>query len=93
MGITNSKHNQSYNELVYQLDTLTCGWDTPSECHSIFIINAGLITDNVSKLVEEKPELIINVIKVYPQVKEHLFDILGTEKYRHVSNQLEMYYL
>lgn len=93
MGIVNTKHEQPYDELVYLLDTLTYGWDTPSECHSLFIIHAELITDNVSKLVQEKPELIINVIKIYPQVKEHLFDILGTDKFRHVSNQLGLYYL
>ena len=93
MGITESKINKDYNKLVYIFDVLTYGFDTPYECYDILKFNLVMIIDNVSKLVIEKPELFMNVINVHPQVKEYLFEILGNERYRNVSYQLDSYYL
>ena len=93
MGIMESKIDKEYNEVVYIFDILTYGFDTPYECYDILKFNSVMINDNVSKLVTEKPELFMNVIKVYPQVKEYLFEILGNEKYRNFSYQLDLYYL
>jgi hypothetical protein len=93
MGIMESKIDNQYNKLVYIFDVLTYGFDTPYECYDILKFNSVMVNNNVSKLVIEKPELFMNVIKVHQQVKEYLFEILGTEKYRNVSNQLDLYYL
>ena len=93
MGVTDSKPDKTYDDLVCMLDTLTYGWETSGECQYRLNIYANTITDNVTKLVKEKPGLIINVIKVYPEAKGYLFEILGTDKYRHISNQLELYHL
>ena len=93
MGITESKIDTEYNKLVYIFDILTYGFDTPYECYDVLKFNSEIVIENISKLVTEKPELFMNVIKVYPQVKEYLFEILGTEEYRNVSNQLDLYYL
>jgi hypothetical protein len=93
MGITESKIDKEYNDLVYIFDLLTYGFDTSYECYDILKFNSDIIINNVSKLVTEKPELFMNVIKVYPQVKEYLFEILGNERYCNISNQLDLYYL
>ena len=93
MGITESKIDTEYNKLVYIFDILTYGFDTPYECYDVLKFNSEIIIENISELVTEKPELFMNVIKVYPQVKEYLFEILGTEEYRNISNQLDLYYL
>ena len=93
MGITESKIDKNYNDLVYMFDILTCGFDTPYECYDRLKFNSNIIIDHVSDLVIKKPELFVNVIKVYPQVKGYLFEILGKEKYRFISYQLDSSYL
>ena len=93
MGMTESKIDKNYNDLVYIFDNLTYGFDTPYECYDRLKFNSEIIIENVLKLVKREPELFMNVIKVYPQVKNYLFEILGTDEYRHVSNQLDLYYL
>jgi hypothetical protein len=93
MGITESKIDKNYNDLVYMFDILTCGFDTPYECYDRLKFNSDIIIDHLSELVKKKPELFMNVIKVYPQVKEYLFEILGNDEYSYISYQLDSYYL
>lgn len=93
MGNTESKTGKNYNDLVYLFDILTYGFDTSYECYDRLKFNSEIIMENISKLVKEKPELFMNVIKVYPQVKEYLFEIIGKDEYRYISYQLDLYYL
>ena len=93
MGSTESKPKKSYDDLVCMLDELSYGWETSYECQNRFNIYAIVISNNIVKLAKEKPELITNVVKVYPEVKEYLFEILGYDIFRRFSNQLELYHI
>ena len=93
MGATESKSEKTYDDLICMLNTLTTGYDTPYECRDRLKSHSTLISNNVIKLVQEKPGLLINVIKVYPEAKEYFFEILGPDDYRIISDQLNLYHL
>jgi hypothetical protein len=93
MGQYNSKHDQEYNNLVDILDELSFGWKSHNECQLFLKKNSSLINLKAYKLVKEYPDVIIKLIKVHPETKLYLLDILGKDNIKNISLQLDEYNL
>ena len=93
MGQKQSILDQDYDNLINILDEITYGWKTIYECECILKDNTDLINIKAPKLVKEDPALIIKLIKIYPEAKVYLFEILGKENIKNISHKLDEYNL
>ena len=93
MGNNTSKNDDEYIKIVEIFDRFICGWITPDECQMFLNTNSILIKNNFYKIVIRKPKLIINLVKVYPEIRNSFLNILGKEEFRFLSNELEIYNL
>jgi len=90
MGSNTSKIDNDYIKLCDTLDNFICGWITQDECNLFINTNSILIKDNFYKIVIKNPKLIIELIRVYPEVRKSFLNILGREDFRFLSNELEI---
>ena len=93
MGQKQSTLDQDYNNLINILDDLSYGWKTIYECECILKENKELINIKATKLVKEDPDLIIKLIKSYPEARIYLFEILGKENIKSIALKLDEYNL
>lgn len=93
MGQYNTKIDQDYDNLVYIMEDMAYGWNSHYDCELILKNNSLLINLKAYKLVKENPDLIINLIKVYPEAKIYLNDILGESNLKNISIELDDYNL
>ena len=93
MGNNASKNDDEYIKIVETLDIFICGWITPDEFQKFLNTNSILIKNNFYKIVIRKPKLIINLVKVYPEIRKSFLNILGKEEFRFLSDELEIYNL
>lgn len=93
MGTNTSKKDDEYIKIVKTLDSFICGWITPDECQMFLNTNSILIKDNFYKIIIKNPKLIINLVRVYPEIRKSFLNILGKEEFRFLSDELEIYNL
>lgn len=55
--------------------------------------NSGIIKDNFYKIVINNSNLIIRLIKIYPDIRKFLLNILDIKEFRFLSVELEIYNL
>jgi hypothetical protein len=93
MGQYYSKLDQEYDKLIDILDNIIYNWNAQNDCESILKTNSLLIKLKAHKLAQDNPELIIKLIKLYPETKLYLFEILGNNNIQNISIQLDDYNL
>ena len=91
--ISKNEDDDEYTKIVIVFNNLIYGLITINECHIFLKTNPKLIKNNFYKLIIKNPKLITKLIKVYPEIRIYILNILDKEEFRFLSNELEIYNL
>ncbi len=90
MGTNISKNDNDYIKIVDTIDSFINGFITLEEYQQFLNTHSILIKDNFYKIIIKNPGLVIKLIKIYPQVRKSLLNILGREEFRFLSHEFEV---
>ena len=82
MGTNTSKNDNDYIKIVDRIDSFIHGFITLDEYQQFLNTQSILIKNNFYKIIIKNPGLIIRLIKIYPQTRKSLLNILGKEEFR-----------